>query len=156
MKWLINRFSINSVDFAENLGFDIDGDGDYSGFDEFRPTFEELMAKDEAESNWKLIDAKTGNPIDAPGVETKSVSQSLVTSWGAKNLRKEDGFRIVPPKNVLACLGLAIGGHAFWNGTSVATQNSLILSLASNIILIIALLILARGIFKGVRSLPAA
>ena len=156
MKWLINRFSIKSVDFAENLGFDIDGDGDYSGFDEFRPTFEEIMAKEEAESNWKLIDAKTGNPIDAPGVETKEVSYSLVTSWDATNLRKEDGFRIVPPKNVLACLGLAIGGHAFWNGTSVATQNSLILYLASTMILIIVLLILARGILKGVRSLPTA
>ena len=80
----------------------------------------------------------------------------MVTSWDAANLRKEDGFRIVPPKNVLACLGLAIGGHAFWNGTSVATQNSLILYLASTMILIIVLLILARGILKGVRSLPAA
>ena len=154
MKWMINRFSIKSVDFAENLGFDIDGDGDYSGFDEFRPTFEEIMAKEEIDSNWKLIDAKTGNPIDAPGVETKEVSHSLVTSRDATNLRKEDGFRIVPPKNVLACLGLAIGGHAFWNGTSVATQNSLILNLASTIVLIIVLLILARGILKGVRSLP--
>ena len=156
MKWLINRFTINSVDFAENLGFDIDGDGDYSGFDEFRPTFEEIMAKDEVESNWKLIDAKTGNPIDAAGVEVIEVSDALVTSWDAANLRKEDGFRIVPPKNVLACLGLAIGGHAFWNGTSVATQNSVILYLASTMILIIVLLILARGILKGVRSLPAA
>ena len=56
MKWMINRFSIMSVDVAENLGFDIDGDGDHSGFDEFRPTFEEILAKEEAESNWKLID----------------------------------------------------------------------------------------------------
>ncbi len=155
MKWLINRFSIKSVDFAENLGFDIDGDGDYSGFDEFRPTFEEIMAKDETESNWKLIDAKTGNPIDAAGVDAIEVSNALVTSWDAANLRKEDGFRILPPKNVLACLGIAIGGHAFWNGTSVAMSDSVIISLGSTTILIIVLLILARGIFKGVRSLPA-
>tara|TARA_B100000700_G_scaffold68147_1_gene75423 strand:- start:423 stop:1967 length:1545 start_codon:yes stop_codon:yes gene_type:complete len=156
MKWLINRFTINSVDFAENLGFDIDGDGDYSGFDEFRPTFEEIMAKDEVESNWKLIDAKTGNPIDAAGVEVIEVSDALVTSWDAANLRKEDGFRIVPPKNVLACLGIAIGGHAFWNGTSVMMSDSVIISLGSTTILIVVLLILARGILKGVRSLPAA
>ena len=155
MKWLINRFSIKSVDFAENLGFDIDGDGDYSGFDEFRPTFEEIMAKDEVESNWKLIDDKTGNPIDAAGVEVIEVSNALVTSWDAANLRKEDGFRILPPKNVLACLGIAIGGHAFWNGTSVAMSDSVIISLGSTTILIIILLILARGVFKGVRSLPA-
>ena len=155
MKWLINRFTINSVDFAENLGFDIDGDGDHSGFDEFRPTFEEIMAKDEVESNWKLIDAKTGNPIDAAGVEAIEVSSALVTSLDAANLRKEDGFRILPPKNVLACLGIAIGGHALWNGTSVAMSDSLILNLVSTTILIVVLLILARGIFKGVRSLPA-
>ena len=132
MKWMINRFSIKSVDVAENLGFDIDGDGDYSGFDEFRPTFEEILAKDEAESNWKLIDAKTGNPIDAPGVEVIEVSHSLVTPWDAANLRKEDGLKILPPKNVLACLGIAIGGHAFWNGHwSVMMSDSVIISLGS-------------------------
>jgi len=167
MKWMINRFSIKSVDYAENLGFDIDGDGDYSGFDEFRPTFEEIMAKDEVESNWKLIDKKTGKAIDAVGVETIEVSNALVTSWDAANLRKEDGFSILPPKNVLTCLGIAIGGHAFWNGTLVSIEKLgeliglgwgevFMLNLAWVAILIIILLILARGIFKGVRSLPAA
>ena len=167
IKWMINRFSIKSVDFAENLGFDIDGDGDHSGFDEFRPTFEEILAKDEADSNWKLIDKKTGELIDAPGVEKKEVSHSLVTPWDAANLRKEDGFSILPPKNVLTCLGIAIGGHAFWNGTLVSIEKLgeliglgwgevFMLNLAWVAILIIILLILARGIFKGVRSLPAA
>ena len=166
MKWMINRFSIKSVDYAENLGFDIDGDGDYSGFDEFRPTFEEIMAKDEIESNWKLIDKKTGKAIDAVGVETIEVSNALVTSWDATKLRKEDGFRILPPKNILACLGIAIGGHAFWNGTLVSIEilgeligfgwgGVFMLNLSWVAILIIVLLILARGIFKGVRSLPA-
>jgi len=165
MKWIINRFSIKSVDFAENLGFDIDGDGDLSGFDEFRPTFEEILDKDETDSNWKLIDTKTGDLIDALGVETNEVSQALVTSWDAANLRKEDGFRILPPANVAGCLGLAIGGHAFWNGTLVCVEKlggflglgmagSLILNLAWVAILITILLILARGIFRGVRSLP--
>jgi len=165
MKWIINRLSIKSVDLAENLGFDIDGDGDHSGFDEFRPTFEEIMDKDEIETSWKLIDTITGEPLDAPGVETSEVSQALVTSWDAAKLRKEDGFRILPPANVAGCLGLAIGGHAFWNGTLVCIEKlggllelgmggSLILNLAWVAILITILLILARGIFKGVRSLP--
>ncbi len=135
MKWMINRFSIKSVDVAENLGFDIDGDGDHSGFDEFRPTFEEILAKE-------------------------------VTPWDAANLRKEDGLKILPTKNVLACLGIAIGGHAFWNGTLVSVEKlgeSLGLGLGGVFflnmtwvsVLIIVLLILARGILKGVRSLPA-
>ncbi|MEK9738827.1 MAG: hypothetical protein VW438_03750, partial [Euryarchaeota archaeon] len=156
----INRFSIKSVDFAENLGFDIDGDGDHSGFDQFRPTFEEILAKDETDSNWKLIDKKTGELIDAPGVETKEVSHSLVAPWDAANLRNEDGFRILPAKNVLACLGIAIGGHAFWNGTLVSVEKLgevlglglggfFILNMAWVSILIVVLLILARGIFKG-------
>ena len=94
------------------------------------------------------------------------VSNALVTSWDAANLRKEDGFKILPPKNVLTCLGIAIGGHAFWNGTLVSIEKLgeliglgwggvFMLNLAWVAILIIVLLILARGIFKGVRSLPA-
>ena len=165
MKWIINRLSIKSVDLAENLGFDIDGDGDHSGFDEFRPTFEEIMDKDEIETSWKLIDTITGEPLDAPGVETSEVSQALVTSWDAAKLRKEDGFRILPPANVAGCLGLAIGGHAFWNGTLVGFEKlggllglgmggSFILNSAWVAILITILLILARGVFRGVRSLP--
>ncbi len=167
MKWIINRLSIKSVDLAENLGFDVDGDGDHSGFDEFRPTFEEIMDKGEIETSWKLIDTKTGKPIDAPGVETSEISQALVTSWDATKLRKEDGFIILPPANVAGCLGLAIGGHAFWNGTLVGIEQlsrllslgmggTLILNLVWVAILITVLLILARGIFRGVRSLPTA
>ena len=94
------------------------------------------------------------------------VSHSLVTPWDAANLRKEDGFRILPAKNVLACLGIAIGGHAFWNGTLVSIEKLgevlglglggvFILNMAWVSVLIIVLLILARGIFKGVRTLPA-
>ena len=113
---MINRFSIKSVDYAENLGFDIDGDGDYSGFDEFRPTFEEIMAKDEVEPNWKLIDKKTGKAIDAAGVEAIEVSNTLVTPWDAANLRKKMGSEYYP-KECSSCLEIAIGGHAFWNGT---------------------------------------
>ena len=90
----------------------------------------------------------------------------MVTSWDAANLRKEDGFKILPPKNVLTCLGIAIGGHAFWNGTLVSVEKLgealglglggfFILNMAWVSVLIIVLLILARGIFKGVRSLPA-
>jgi len=166
MKWVINRFSIKSVDFAENLGFDIDGDGDYSGFDDFRPTFEEMLAKDDEGSNWKLIDKKTGGEIDAPGVRTRDVGHSLVTSLDATKLGTDAGFSILPAKNVMGCLSIAIGGHAFWNGTLVSVEKLgdlvglgwggvFLLNMAWVSILIIVLLILARGIFRGVRSLPA-
>lgn len=89
-----------------------------------------------------------------------------MTSLNAAKLRTDAGFSILPAKNVMACLGIAIGGHAFWNGTLVSIEKLgdliglgwggiFFLNMAWVSILIIVLLILARGIFRGVRSLPA-
>jgi hypothetical protein len=71
----------------------------------------------------------------------------------------------LPPSNVFSCLILAISGHAFWNGTSVGIDllgrslglgsgGVIVLSLAWVAVLITGLLIIARAVFKGVRSLP--
>lgn len=165
MKWILNRLSIKSVDLVENFGIDVDGDGDYSGYDNFRPTFEEIMGENENQNVWGLIDSKTGETIDIMGLQTSEISHALVTSTQASEYRKNDGFRILPPSNVFSCLILAILGHAFWNGTSVGVDllgriiglgsgGVIVLSLAWVAVLITGLLIIARAVFKGIRSLP--
>ena len=165
MKWILNRLSIKSVDLVENFGIDVDGDGDYSGYDNFRPTFEEIMGENENQNVWGLIDSKTGETIDTMGLQTSEISHALVTSTQASEYRKIDGFRILPPSNVFSCLILAILGHAFWNGTSVGVDllgrilglgsgGVIVLSLAWVAVLITGLLIIARAVFKGIRSLP--
>ena len=165
MKWILNRLSIKSVDLVENFGIDVDGDGDYSGYDNFRPTFEEIMGENENQNVWGLIDSKTGETIDVMGLQTSEISHALVTSTQASEYRKNDGFRILPPSNVFSCLILAILGHAFWNGTSVGVDllgriiglgsgGVIVLSLAWVAVLITGLLIIARAVFKGIRSLP--
>ena len=165
MKWILNRLSIKSVDLVENFGIDVDGDGDYSGYDNFRPTFEEIMGENENQNVWGLIDSKTGETIDTMGLQTSEISHALVTSTQASEYRKIDGFRILPPSNVFSCLILAIFGHAFWNGTSVGVDllgrilglgsgGVIVLSLAWVAVLITGLLIIARAVFKGIRSLP--
>ena len=165
MKWILNRLSIKSVDLVENFGIDVDGDGDYSGYDNFRPTFEEIMGENENQNVWGLIDSKTGETIDTMGLQTSEISHALVTSTQASEYRKNEGFRILPPSNVFSCLILAILGHAFWNGTSVGvdlvgrslglgSDGVIVLSLAWVAVLITGLLIIARAIFKGIRSLP--
>ena len=165
MKWILNRLSIKSVDLVENFGIDVDGDGDYSGYDNFRPTFEEIMGENENQNVWGLIDSKTGETIDTMGLQTSEISHALVTSTQASEYRKNDGFRILPPSNVFSCLILAILGHAFWNGTSVGVDllgrilglgsgGVIVLSLAWVAVLITGLLIIARAVFKSIRSLP--
>ena len=166
MKWILNRLSIKSVDLVENFGIDVDGDGDYSGYDNFRPTFEEIMGENENQNVWGLIDSKTGETIDTMGLQTSEISHALVTSTQASEYRKNVGFRILPPSNVFSCLILAILGHAFWNGTSVGVDllggrilglgsgGVIVLSLAWVAVLITGLLIIARAVFKGIRSLP--
>ena len=165
MKWILNRLSIKSVDLVENFGIDVDGDGDYSGYDNFRPTFEEIMGENENQNVWGLIDSKTGETIDTMGLQTSEISHALVTSTQASEYRKNEGFRILPPSNVFSCLILAILGHAFWNGTSVGVDllgriiglgsgGVIVLSLAWVAVLITGLLIIARAVFKGIRSLP--
>ena len=165
MKWILNRLSIKSVDLVENFGIDVDGDGDYSGYDNFRPTFEEIMGENENHNVWGLIDSKTGETIDTMGLQTSEISHALVTSTQASEYRKNEGFRILPPSNVFSCLILAILGHAFWNGTSVGvdlvgrslglgSDGVIVLSLAWVAVLITGLLIIGRAVFKGIRSLP--
>ncbi len=167
--WIFRTLSIKTVDIAENLGFDVDGDGDHSGYDDERHTLQEMLAMDDDDrAAWKLIDPVTGMPIETENSQQlEEVGEYMVTAAHAAELRAEDGLRLLPPNVVWACLLISIAGHAFWNGTSVGMEylagalslgmgGTLVLSLIWTAILISVLLFLARGVFKGVRSLPSS
>ncbi len=167
--WIFRTLSIKTVDFAENLGFDVDGDGDHSGYDAERHTLQEMLSmEDDDRAAWSLIDPETGMPIEHEGSkQLEEVGEYLVTASHAAEFRAEDGLLLLPPTAVWACLLISIAGHAFWNGTSVAIEfiarsfslgigGTLALSLIWTAILIIVLLFLARGVLKGVRSLPSS
>lgn len=166
MSWLYRTLSIKTVDFAESLGIDLDGDGDHSGYDEQRFTLQEVLAmEDEDRAAWKILDSGTGLPVDSAGVESIEDSEYLVTAAQAEEYRIEDGLRILPPSHLGFALLVSIVGHALWNGTSVGMEylsrwvglgmgGSLVLSLVWTAILISILLFLARGVLKGVRTLP--
>jgi len=166
MSWLYRTLSIKTVDFAESLGIDVDGDGDHSGYDDLRFTLQEVLAmEDDDRAAWKILDSDTGLPVDSAGVESIEESEYLVTAAQAEEYRTEDGLRILPPSHLGSALLLSISGHALWNGTSVGMEylsrwvglgmgGSLVLSLVWTAILITILLFLARGVLKGVRTLP--
>mgnify|MGYP000172697753 CR=1 FL=1 len=169
MKWMLRGLSIRTVDFVENLGIDVDGDGDHSGYDHFRKSLDEVLEEESSVSDsWLLIDQDTGKAVSPDGVEDEDEpGTSLVTSVQAEHYRKESGVRILPPSNALFCLILAMLGHAFWNGSTflvpllgdsigLSSGVNFLLSLFWIAILITIVLILATKIMKGVRTLPAS
>ncbi|MDP6148212.1 MAG: PrsW family glutamic-type intramembrane protease, partial [Candidatus Thalassarchaeaceae archaeon] len=169
MRWMLRGLSIRTVDFVENLGIDVDGDGDHSGFDHFRKPLDEVLEEESNSPNsWLLIDPDTGQAVSPDGIEDEGESGTpLVTSVQAEQYRKESGFQILPPSNALFCLILAMLGHAFWNGSSflvsllgenigLSLGVDILLNLSWTAVLITTVLFLATIIMKGVRTLPAS
>ncbi|MDC0040435.1 PrsW family intramembrane metalloprotease [Candidatus Poseidoniales archaeon] len=166
-RWLMRRLTVDVVDAAENLGIDVDGDGDHSGYDQPRGSFEELLSEvDSSTSSWMLIDSKTGVARDADGVATpQDILTDLVTSSEAARYRSEDGIQILPPRHVLQAYGLAVFGHAIWNGTSylsflipewigLGEIGVLICMLGWTTILIASVLWLTHRVLSTVRRMP--
>ena len=165
MLWLLRRLSVSTVDFAENIGFDVDGDGDKSGFDDQRQSLEEVLASDDIEYHpWQIIDQNTGDVIDPYSLP--ETNEKTVNSHDLYNIGEEHGFRIMPPRSVFICLCLAIFGHAFWNGSSylitdfaeligLGLVGAALVGIAWIIFLICTVLFLVGMILKGVRSLPS-
>ena len=167
IRWLMRRLTIDAVDAVENLGIDVDGDGDHSGYDQARGSLEELLAEVESSpSSWLLLDSKTGEARDADGVETpQDILTDLVTSSEAARYRSEDGIQILPPRHILLAYGLAVFGHAIWNGTSylsflipewigLGEIGVLICMFGWTAILIAAVLWLTRRVLSTVRRMP--
>ena len=167
IRWLMRRLTVDVVDAAENLGIDVDGDGDYSGYDQPRGSLEELLNEVEtSSSSWLLIDSKTGEARDADGVNaSQEILTDLVTSSEAARYRSEGGIQILPPRHILPAYGLAAGGHAIWNGTSylsffipewigLGEIGALFCELGWTAVLIASVLWLTRRVLSTVRRMP--
>jgi RsiW-degrading membrane proteinase PrsW (M82 family) len=167
IRWLMRRLTSDAVDAVENLGIDVDGDGDHSGYDQPRGSLAELLAEvDSSTSSWLLIDSKTGEARDADGVDTpQDILTDLVTSSEAARYRSEDGIQILPPRHILQAYGLAVCGHAIWNGTyylsllipqwiGLGEIGALFCELGWTAVLIAAVLWLTRRVLSTVRRIP--
>ena len=163
LSWKAKSMAISAIDIAEGVGIDTDGDGDLSGFDGSRPTLEEAISQVSQEGEedgqpWVIIGKDSNRP---KGSEFGS-QEFYFTYDNNPVMRASTGIKT--PKSVSAAVTLSIAGHAFWNGssflsyylpdaygvggsTAVAIQFSWIVFLVSSVLLI------ARGLIKGVNSL---
>ena len=129
-----------------------------------------IEAPESQKTNWKLIDEKTGQVIDATnqmdkaGVTVNSAGYEIWTPH-QPTLTKEPWIRIPLPKNITVGLILAMIGHASWNGTltifEIISENMglsdgvfLILQLLIVIVMIAFVWIIGTGLLHSVREAP--
>ena len=164
LSWKARSMAISAIDMAEGMGIDTDGDGDLSGFDGFRPTLEEAISKasleemDESDP-WIILgnDAATVETGTKLGIEDFSLTYEKIPV--SQTLR---GFQT--PKKITAAIALSIAGHSFWNGSSflsfyaptwlgMGEGGATLIMLSWVIFLICSVLLVARGVIRGVNSL---
>jgi len=166
LSWKARSLAISAIDMAEGIGIDTDGDGDLSGFDGPRPTLEEAISKaslDEMdESNpWFILggdmeegDAETGTILGTDDFDLIYEKESVS--------RKSRGIQT--PKGISSAIALSIAGHSFWNGSSflsfyapkwlgMGDAGATLIMLSWVIFLICSVLLVARGLIRGVNSL---
>ena len=139
---------------------------------------QEIVTPDEPElPEWKLVDPKTGQFIEQAEVES---SGSQIDLGLVKKLLHRGGDEPPPqlehaierdehrtgiplPKHPLIGLGLAMLGHAFWNGSLTFLEWALrggsdtvviVVQLCWSLVLVMGILTLGRGLLVSVRSAP--
>ena len=163
LSWKAKSMAISAIDIAEGVGIDTDGDGDLSGFDGSRPTLEEAIsqASQEAEEEahpWVIV-----GKDPAPAREPEFGSQEFHFTYGDNRaMRASTGIKT--PKSVSAAVTLSIAGHAFWNGSSFLSyylpdaygmggSATVVIQFTWTAFLVSSVLLIARGLIKGVNSL---
>jgi hypothetical protein len=164
LSWKARSLAISAIDMAEGIGIDTDGDGDLSGFDGFHPTLEEAISKaslkemDESDP-WIIIGKDTGEVETGPklGIEDFSLTYERIPISQTQR-------GIQTPKRIPAAIALSIVGHSFWNGSSflsfyaptwlgMGEGGATLIMLSWVIFLICSVLLVARGVIRGVNSL---
>ena len=164
LSWKARSMAISAIDIAEGIGIDTDRDGDLSGFDGPRPTMEEAMIQASKETDeskpWMIIGQETyeGNATDSG-----SVFDDFSLSYEKKpTYQSQPGIHT--PRGVAPALALSIAGHSFWNGSSflslsaaeelgLGEMGSTLAVFSWIIFLICSVLLVARGVIRGVNSL---
>ena len=123
------------------------------------------------DAQWKLVDKDSGEVIETPGQVVESgvsVSPSGVEFWKPAGpiIQKEPWIKIPLPENIGLGLGLAMIGHASWNGIltifEIFAENSgisdsssfVVLYLVLTMMMIAAILIIGTGLLHSVRDAP--
>ena len=164
LSWKARSMAISAIDIAEGIGIDTDRDGDLSGFDGPRPTMEEAMIQASKETDeskpWMILGQETyeGNStVSKSGFDDFSLSYE-------KKLTYQNQSGIHTPRGVAPALALSIAGHSFWNGSSFLSLSaaewlglgelgSTLAFFSWIIFLICSVLLVARGVIRGVNSL---
>ena len=130
----------------------------------------QIKPPEDQDTQWKLIDQKSGQVIETPGqfVESGvSVGASGVEIWTPSEaiIQKEPWIKIPLPENIGLGLALAMMGHASWNGLltifeifaenlGMSDLSVVILSLMLTVMMIAAVLIIGTGLLHSVRAAP--
>ena len=148
---------------AMSAQIDTDGDGDLSGFDGLRPTMNEAMShaskvKDESKP-WLILGQEEygGKPT-----ESELVADNFSLTYEKLIHENRSGFRT--PRGIAPALALSIAGHSFWNGSSflslsaaellgLGEAGSTLAVFSWIFFLICSVLLVARGVIRGVNSL---
>jgi RsiW-degrading membrane proteinase PrsW (M82 family) len=169
MTWRAKSLAISAIDLAEGLGLDTDGDGDLSGFDGERPTLEEAVEDAMAEQTgqdgaWLLMDPSQSS---LPGPGGPASYPVEIGDYGVSYSDPPDSSDLpisFSPKSLGSALGLAMVGHSLWNGTSYLSGfvpskmgfgevGTSLVVLGWTIFLIATILVVARRLLRGIRTL---
>jgi len=164
LSWKARSMAISAIDIVEGIGIDTDGDGDLSGFDGSRPTMADAVnqaSKENEESKpWMII----GQETDADNLTDSELGVRGFSVAYAEYRVSRALSGIHTPRGVAPALALSIAGHSFWNGSSFLSLSaaqllglgelgSTLAAFAWIIFLICSVLLVARGVIRGVNSL---
>mgnify|MGYP002034740972 CR=1 FL=1 len=165
LSWKAKSMAISAIDIAEGIGIDTDGDGDLSGFDGARPTLDEAVSlasqNEGVEAQPWVIIGKDSGTRSSPEPELGS-REFHFTYDSNPALRATTGIKT--PRDVSAAVALSIAGHSFWNGSSFMSYHlpeaygmgesaTSLVQFSWIIFLVCSVLLIARGVIKGVNSL---
>jgi hypothetical protein len=165
LSWKARSMAISAIDMAEGIGIDADGDGDLSGFDGHRLTLEEAINQASVEESDEInpwIILRKDAEMDPDTYSNLGTEDFYLAYDKAPISHSSPGIRT--PRGFFAALAISIGAHSFWNGSSflsfyapkwlgIGEGGATLIMLSWVAFLICSVLLVARGVIRGVNSL---